>query len=120
LASKITLKSNIRAVKKAAHGGVDASIKKAVDAMEAEAEKRLERIDDTKGWDLPIDIGQEHGPLYGKIEYEPWWGRFFEYGTVFIPGQGFMRGAHRKGRKVFKDDMGDNFEGYIKRRAGVR
>jgi HK97 gp10 family phage protein len=120
LASKITMKSNIRAVKKAAHGGVDEAIKKALDAGEAEAEKRLERVDDTKGYNLPIDISQEHGPLNGKIEYAEWYGRFFEYGTVFIPASPFMRPAHRKMRSVFKSVMADDFEGYIRRHAGVR
>jgi HK97 gp10 family phage protein len=56
----------------------------------------------------------------GQIEYDPWYGRFFEYGTVYIPASPFMRPAHRKMRKVFKDEMGANFEPWVRKRTGWR
>jgi hypothetical protein len=94
----------------------------ALNVGEGEAEKRLERIDDTRGYELPIDVGQDRDSdgLGGKIYYAPWYGRFFEYGTVRIPAASFMRPANRKMRKAFLATMPDTFEGFVKRRARVR
>ena len=99
---------------------VDVAVRLALNVGEGEAEKRLERIDDTRGYELPIDIGQEKWRGGGKISYEPWYGRFFEYGTVNIQAASFMRPAHRKMRKAFLATMPDTFEGFVKRRARVR
>jgi hypothetical protein len=94
----------------------------ALNTGEGEAEKRLERIDDTRGYELPIDIKQDRDSdgLGGKIYYEPFYGRWFEYGTVRIPAASFMRPAHRKMRKTFLETMGPTFDGFVKRRARVR
>jgi HK97 gp10 family phage protein len=119
--NKVTLRSNFPAVKKAGHEVVAMARDLALNVGEGEAEKRLERIDDTRGYDLPIDIKQEKlGFQSGRIYYEPWYGRFFEYGTAHIPAASFMRPAHRKMRKVFIGAMGTHFEGWVRRRAGVR
>lgn len=119
--AKITLESRFPAAKAAAHEAVRHARDRALNAGEGEAEKRLERIDDTRGYELPIDVQQENiGFQSGRIYYEPWWGRFFEYGTVHIEAAPFMRPAHRKMRRVFKDEMADNFEGFVRRRARVR
>jgi HK97 gp10 family phage protein len=108
-------------VKEAAYEAVVHARDKALDAGEHEAESKLERIDDTHGYDLPIDIGQETvGHQSGRIFYENWWGHFFEYGTVFIRATPFMRPASRKMRKVFIGELGDSFEGWVKRKARVR
>jgi HK97 gp10 family phage protein len=115
------IESRFPAVKAAAHEAVRHARDKALDAGEHEAERKLELVDNSRGYDLPIDVGQENiGFQSGRIFYEPWYGRFFEYGTVRIPASPFMRPAHRKMRKVFKDDMGDNFENFVRRRARVR
>jgi len=115
------LESRFPAVKKAAYDTVKKSRDLALNAGEGEAEKRLERVDDTRGYELPIDVEQENiGHQSGRIYYEPWYGRFFEYGTVYIPAAPFMRPAHRKMRKVFKDTMADDFEPFVRRRAQVR
>lgn len=120
MAPKMKLVSNFPAVKKASHDAIKNARDLAINAAEGEAEKRLERVDDTRGYELPIDIKQEHQGLGGKIEYAPWYGRFFEYGTVYIPASPFMRPAHRKMRKVFKDTMADDFEGFVRKKARVR
>jgi len=118
---RVKLESRFPAVKEAAHDAVRAARTLALNVGEAEAEKRLERIDDTRGYELPIDIGQENiGLQSGRIFYEPWWGRFFEYGTVRIPAAPFMRPAHTKMRKTFITVMGTNFEGWVRKRARVR
>jgi HK97 gp10 family phage protein len=118
---KVRLESRFPAAKAAAHALVRHSRDLALNAGEAEAEKRLERIDDTRGYDLPIDVEQETiGHQSGRIYYEPWYGRFFEYGTVRISAAPFMRPAHRRMRKVFIEEMGGNFQGWLSRRAFAR
>ena len=55
---------------------------------EAEAEKRLERVNDQRGYNLPTEIEQEKtGHQSGLIRYGDWFGKFFEYGTVYIAPQ---------------------------------
>lgn len=116
--NKLKLESRFPAVKEAAHETVRRARDLALNAGEGEAEKRLERIDDTRGYELPIDIKQENiGFQSGRIFYEPFYGKWFEYGTVRIPAAPFMRPAHRKMRKVFKDEMGDQFEKFVRRRV---
>ena len=117
---RMRLESRFPEVKRAARAAVRESIRLGVNAGEGEAEKRLERIDDTRGYELPIDVKSETGDDDGKIVYEPFYGRWFEYGTVHIPAAPFMRPAHRKMRKVFRDSMADDFEGFVRKRARVR
>lgn len=118
--NRTKLESNFPAAKKAAWENVQVARKMALDAGEAEAEKKLERIDDSRGYELPINIEQEYlGHQSGRIYYEPWWGRLFEYGTVRIPAAPFMRPAHRRMRKVFLGEM-EGLEKFISRRAKVR
>ena len=91
----------------------------ALDEGEAEAEKRLQRANDSRGWNLPGDIEQEKtGHQSGLIRYGDWFGKFFEYGTVYIAPAPFMRPAHRKMRRRFLDEMGDNAEPFIRRKVG--
>lgn len=119
--ARTKLESKFPAVKAAAHDVVRHARDLALNVGEAEAEKRLERVDDTRGYELPINVEQENiGMQSGRIFYEPWYGRFFEYGTVRIPAAPFMRPAHRKMRKTFVSVMGGEFEGWVKRRARVR
>jgi HK97 gp10 family phage protein len=104
------------------HDAVRIAVDLALNVGEGEAEKRLERIDDSRGYELPIDISQDKSAsgMTGKIFYEPWYGRFFEYGTTRIQAGPFIRPAHRKMRKTFLETMGPTFEGFVKRRARVR
>lgn len=118
---RMKLESRFPAVKDAAHDLVRHSRDRALNVGEGEAEKRLERVDDTRGYELPIDIQQEKtGFQSGRIFYEPWYGRFFEYGTTYIPAAPFMRPAHRKMRKAFVEELGENFEGWVRKRARTR
>ena len=119
--TRLKIESRFPAVKEAAYEAVVHARDAALDEGEAEAEKRLERIDDTKGYELPINIEQRTiGHQSGLIEYNEWYGRFFEYGTVFINASPFMRPAHRKMRKRFIAELDDNFEGWVRRKARVR
>lgn len=118
---RMKLESRFPAVKDAAHDAVRAARDLALNVGEGEAEKRLEMVDNTRGYELPIDVQQEKtGFQSGRIFYEPWYGRFFEYGTTYIPAAPFMRPAHRKMRKTFVEELGDNFEGWVRKRARIR
>jgi HK97 gp10 family phage protein len=116
------LESKIPQVKDSMHDAVRVAVDLALNVGEGESEKRLERIDDTRGYELPIDIGQDKfgSGMGGRIFYEPWYGRFFEFGTARIPAASFMRPANRRMRKAFLATMPDTFEGFVKRRARVR
>lgn len=117
--NRVKLESRFPAVREAAHDAVRHARDHALNEGEHEAEKRLERVDDRRGYDLPINIEQEKtGFQSGKIFYDEWYGRFFEYGTVRIPAAPFMRPAHRKMRKVFLADLEGELDGFIRRRAG--
>lgn len=118
--AKLKLVSRFPAAKEGAYDAVKNARRLALNAGEGEAEKRLERLDDTRGYELPIDVDQENiGHQSGRIFYDNWYGKFFEYGTTYIPASPFMRPASRKMRKVFLAEMGDKLEGFIGRRARV-
>lgn len=117
---RLSLESNFPAAKRAGWEAVQAARKAALDAGEHTAETRLERIDDSRGYELPIDVQQENiGHQSGRIFYPQWYGRFFEYGTTYIHAQPFIRPAHRQMRKVFLAEM-DGLDRFISRRAKVR
>lgn len=119
MAKHTKLVSHFPQAKRAARDGFQKAIELGTNVMEGEAEKRLERIDDTRGYELPIDIQQETSDQEGRIFYPHFYGRFFEYGTVYIPASPFMKGAHRKGKKAFLDEVHQKLDGYIQRRAGI-
>ena len=114
----VRLESRFPAAKKGAHDAVRHARDLALNVGEAEAEKRLEHVDNTRGYELPIDIQQETtGFQSGRIFYEPWYGRYFEYGTVFIEAAPFMRPAHRKMRRTFLKEMDGQVEKFIRKRV---
>jgi HK97 gp10 family phage protein len=119
--NRTTIASNFSAVKKAAYEVVQKARDSALLDGENTANDRLEKMDVGRGYDLPVDVKKENiGHQSGKIVYDHFYGRWFEYGTTFIPAMPFMRPGHRKMRKTFLDVMGDDFEGFVKRRASVR
>jgi HK97 gp10 family phage protein len=119
--NKVVLRSNFPAVKKAKTEFVRYAVDAALVVGENTANQRIERNDARKDYNLPADVDKSRiGFQSGKIEYGHWWGRFFEYGTVYIPAVPFMRPAHRLMRKTFIGLMGKEFDGWVKRRAGVR
>ena len=117
--NRVVLESRFPAVKKGMHDAVQHARDRALDEGEAEAEKRLERANDARGYNLPMEIEQEKtGFQSGLIRYEPFYGKWFEYGTVYIAPAPFMRPAHRKMRRRFLDEMGDEAPKFIRRRVG--
>jgi len=118
--SKFKLVSNFPEAKRAAREITQLAVAQAVLDGENTANDRLAKADVEQGYDLPVDVQKEVGHMDGKITYDHWWGRFFEYGTVYIPATSFMRPGHRRMRKTFTAIMGTQFEGWIRKRAGVR
>ena len=117
--NRIHLESRFPAVKKGMHDAVQHARDRALDEGEAEAEKRLERANDSRGWNLPTEIEQEKtGHQSGLIRYGEFFGKWFEFGTVHIAPYPFMRPAHRKMRRRFLDEMGDEAPKFIRRRVG--
>lgn len=118
---RVKIESRFPAVKKAAHELANHARDVWKDVGEDTAEKYLERIDDTRGYELPIDIQSERvGFQSARFFYDPFYGRWFEYGTVRLPASPFMRPASRKARKAYVALMADDFEGWIRQRAGMR
>ena len=84
----------------------------------------------SRGYELQVGIEGErlghqsarvfadtHSSKWGN---DPWFLRFFEYGSVTIPAMPFMRPAARKANKAFVAAMGDHLEGNIRKRSRVR
>ena len=117
--NRVTLVSRFPAATKGMYDAFSHARDKALDEGEAEAERRLERANDSRGYNLPTEIQQEKtGHQSGLISYGQFYGRWFEYGTVHIAPMPFMRPAHRKMRKRFLDELGDNAPKFIRRRVG--
>ena len=119
--NQIKLTSNFHAAKKAGNDAIEDLINKATDEMHDKAQLRLQQGAEKRGYDLdPGDIEKETFGKDGKITFKQWWGRFFEYGTIYIQAVSFMRPGHRAGRKYIKDKAPDIFEGWFRRKASVR
>jgi HK97 gp10 family phage protein len=119
--SRVKIESRFPAAKKAAHETVQFARELALSEGKATANAKISKTDAQRGYKLPADVQKENiGFQSGKIFYDEWYGRFFEYGTVNIQAAPFMRPAARVMRKVFIGAMGTHFEGWVKRRARVR
>jgi HK97 gp10 family phage protein len=117
---RTVLRSNFRAAREAGKDAVADAIKKATDEMHEEAARRLDNAAGARGYNLySTDIDHETSDDDGTIVYKQWYGKFFEYGTPMIAAIPFMRPAHRKGRAKLIDELDDNFEKWVRRRAGM-
>jgi hypothetical protein len=117
---RLVLKSNFKLAAKAGREVMADAIETATKEMHEEAGNRLDKAAGAKGYNLySTDIDFETSDEDGEITYRKFYGRFFEYGTPNIQAISFMRPAHRKGRKRFLDEIGDNLEKKIRRRAGM-
>ena len=104
-------------MKKAAYEVVQHARDEALIEGVEETRKRIEKGAASRGYDLdPFvvekeNIGHQSGRIF--VPTENWYYKFFEFGTVHIPAIPFIRPAHRKMRKVFREEMGDNFEKFV-------
>lgn len=116
--NRIKIENRFPAAKEAMWDAVRAARDNALGEGEHEAERRLERANDSRSYELEIDVQQEKtGFQSGRIVYVPFYGRWFEYGTVHIAAMPFMRPAARKMWKRFVSDLGDEAPKRIRRRA---
>jgi len=117
-------------VKKAAYEAVDEARELWLETGQEVGEKKAEQQAATRGYALQVGIDKErighqsarisaatHSSKWGT---DPFFLRYFEYGTVFIPAMPFMRPAARAANKVFVSHLGTHLEGKIRRRASVR
>jgi hypothetical protein len=127
---RMRIESSFPAVKKAGWETVQEAREVWLEVAEETAESRAESQGASRGYELQVGIGKErlghqsarifpvtHSSKWGD---DPWFLRFFEYGSVQIPAMPFMRPAARKANKAFVAEMGDKLEGNIRRRTGRR
>jgi len=128
--SKVTIRSNFPAVKRAGWESVQEARELWIREGKTTAESKAMNDAATRGYALQVGVEGErigfqsarifpvtHSRLWGD---DPWFLRFFEFGTVFIKAMPFMRPAARKANKLFVAHLGRNLEGKISRRAGIR
>ena len=117
--NKVKIVSNFPAVKKAGWETVQHARGLALAAGEEIAIRKVQALNDQRGYNLPEDqIGKETiGFQSGRVFVGPWFMRFFEYGTLYLPAFPMIRPASRTMRKIFLAEMGGNLEKFISRRA---
>lgn len=113
MANRIVLQSHFKEAIREADKETREAIEKAVREGEKAANIAIERTNTRRGYNLPTTVESFHSEKSGGIQAgsEFWW-KFFEYGTVFIDAVPFIRPGHRKMRAVFKEEMGELFEGW--------
>lgn len=93
-------------------------------------EKRASDQAASRGYALQVGIDKErvgfqsarltpvtHSEKWGD---DPWFLRFFEFGTVHIGAMPFVRPGARKANKAYIAAWGKDWEGWVRRRARVR
>ena len=131
--SKMTVKYEFKPVKEAGWEAVQEAREIWMEIGQNEAQQKVDQQAATRGFNLSIGIGKERighqsARIYSTAHSEkwgddPWWTRFFEYGTVTIPAMPFIRPGARKANKAFVTAMGTQLESKIRRksfRRGVR
>jgi hypothetical protein len=124
------IQSNFPAVKRAGWETVQEAREVWLETAQSTAEQKVENQAATRGYALQVGIGKErigfqsarifttaHSERWGD---DPFYLRFFEYGSAQIPAMPFIRPAARKANKAFVGAMGSMLEGKIRRKAGVR
>ena len=126
--NRVVLRSEFPAVKKAAWEVVNEAREVWLQVGANTAEETASSKAASAGYSLQVGIDKEkvghqsarisavtHSSKWGD---DPWFLRFFEYGTVHIQAMPFMRPAERKAKKAFLGVMGSQLEGTIRRRTG--
>jgi hypothetical protein len=121
VANKTKLVSRFPAAKEAAYETVRVARELALAAGKETAIRKVQALNDQRGYNLPEDeIDKENiGFQSGRVFVGPWFMRFFEYGTVYLPAFPMIRPASRVMRKVFLAEMEGTLQKFISRRARV-
>ena len=126
----MVLEYRFDAAKRAAWETVQEAREVWLNSAASEAESRAANQAATRGYALQVGIDKErlgfqsaritaatHTERWGD---DPWFLRFFEWGTVHIPAMPFIRPAARKANKLFVTYMGAGLEGKIRRGSWKR
>lgn len=118
---KMLVVSRFPAAKLAGNACVEDALKEATAAGQEYGMARIDQQASTRGYRMSPGSFQTHvSGREGVLALDEWWWRFFEFGTVYIEAMPVLRPAHRHARKVLKEKLGSDFEGYIAARAAVR
>jgi hypothetical protein len=125
---RMTIQSDFPAVKKAGWETVQEAREVWLEVGQETADHKANDQAASRGYELQVGIEKErlghqsarifaatHSSKWGT---DPWFLRFFEYGSVQIPAMPFMRPAARKANKAFVARMGSTLEGNIRKRTG--
>jgi hypothetical protein len=117
---RIKMRSNFKAAAAAGELAVRHAIEEATAAGDAKTKERIDLEADRRGYALSsTSVKNSVSGKEGVIWLDEWWWRYFEYGTVYIEAMPSLRPGHRHARKVLKEKLGADFEGFIKQRAAV-
>ena len=118
--NRVIVRSNFLVAAAAGRVAVRDAVGKAVDAGQKRADERARQQASSRGYNLhELEIEKEHQGEKGRIWTDPWWARFFEYGTVHISAMPFIRPGSRQMRKVLKQELGENFHKFVAAKAGM-
>jgi HK97 gp10 family phage protein len=126
--NRVVLRSEFPAVKKAGWETIQKAREVWLDVAADTAEEKASSGAATHGYGgLQVGIekerlGHQSARIYPVTHSEkwgddPWFLRFFEYGTVHLSAIPFMRPAERKAKKAFLAVMGSELQGTIRRRV---
>ena len=127
---RLNIQNEFPAVKRAAWDLVSEARDQWIRTGQSEGEATAAAKAATRGYALQVGIaGEKLGHQSARIiptTHTSKWGddpfflRFFEYGTVYIPAMPFLRPAARKANKQFVNTLGDQLEGRIRRKVRTR
>jgi len=127
--ARMKIHSNFPAVKRAGYEAVAEAREIWLETAQSTAQEKVTSQAETRGYALQVGIekerrGHQSARIYTTAHSERWgedpfYLKWFEYGSVNIPAMPFMRPAARKANKAFVLALGEHLEGKI-RRAAVR
>ena len=125
--ARLHIQSSFPAVKEAAYETVKEAREKWMETGKEVGERKAASQAASRGWVLQIAIDPEpighQSARISAVTHSKKWGddpfflRYFEYGSVNIQAMPFLRPAHRAANKEFLKVMGDQLEGKIRRKT---
>ena len=126
----MTVEYKFEAAKKAGWETVTEAREAWLETGQSTAQQKVDSQAASRGYALQVGIEKErvghqsariftvaHSERWGD---DPFYLRWFEYGSIQIPAMPFIRPAARKANKVFVGLMGSQLEGKIRRKSFTR
>jgi len=131
MAKRFLLEQHFPAVKKAASDTMQRAQKVWSQVGVEEGERLASSQGAARGYDnldISVEVVNPHRNTVAlsaeasstKWGDDPWFLRFFEYGTVYIPAMPFLRPASRRANKAYVLTVVNDLEANIRRKASVR